>query len=53
MDVTKHIEELMDQRGWTVYRLGKESGISQSTLAHVFRRDSAPTIATLEIICRA
>jgi len=53
MNVTEHIEELMRERGWTVYRLGKETGLSQSTLAHVFRRDSTPTVATLEVICRA
>lgn len=53
MNVTERIEQLMKTRGWTVYRLGKESGLSQSTLAHVFRRDSEPTISTLEIICKA
>lgn len=53
MDVTKRIESLMAQRRWTIYRLGKESGLSQSTLAHIFRKDSAPTIATLETICKA
>lgn len=53
MNVTEHIELLMQERGWTVYRLGKETGLSQSTLAHVFRRDSTPTIATLEVICNA
>lgn len=53
MNVTEHIESLMKERGWTVYRLGKETGLSQSTLAHVFRRDSTPTIATLEVICKA
>lgn len=53
MDVTEHIRQLMDQRGWSVYRLGKESGLSQSTLAHVFRKDSEPTISTLDTICKA
>lgn len=53
MDVTKRIESLLKQRGWSIYRLGKESGLSQSTLAHIFREDSAPTISTLETICKA
>ena len=53
MDVTKRIDSLLKQRGWSVYRLGKESGLSQSTLAHIFREDSAPTISTLETICKA
>ncbi len=53
MNVTERIEQLLTQRGWSVYRLGKESGLSQSTLAHVFRKDSEPTISTLETICKA
>ncbi len=53
MNVTKRIDSLLKQRGWSIYRLGKESGLSQSTLAHIFREDSAPTISTLETICKA
>ena len=53
MDVMGRIEQLMKQRGWSVYRLGKESGLAQSTLSHIFRKDSEPTISTLETICKA
>ena len=53
MDVLERIQKLMDQRGWSVYRLCKESGLAQSTLSHVFRKDSEPTISTLETICKA
>ncbi len=53
MDVLGRIKRLMEQRGWSVYRLGKESGLAQSTLSHVFREDSEPTVSTLEIICKA
>ncbi len=53
MDVLGRVKQLMEQRGWSVYRLGKESGIAQSTLSHVFRKDSEPTISTLETICKA
>lgn len=52
MSVLERIEALMKQRNWSVYRLAKESGLSQSTLSHVFRKDSEPTISTLETICR-
>ncbi len=52
MDVLGRIKRLMEQRGWSVYRLGKESGLAQSTLSHVFREDSEPTISTLETICK-
>ena len=52
MNVTERIERLMSQRNWSVYRLAKESGVPQSTLSHVFRKDSEPTISTLESICK-
>ena len=51
MTVYERIDRLMRQRSWSVYRLAKESGLSRSTLAHVFRRDSEPSISTLETIC--
>lgn len=53
MDVTERIEQYMSQRGWTAYRLRKETGLAQSTLSHVFKGDSEPTISTLEVICSA
>ncbi len=52
MDVLGRIKQIMEQRGWSVYRLCKESGLAQSTLSHVFRKDSEPTISTLETICK-
>ena len=51
MDIIKHIKDLMDERGWTNYRLGKEAGLSQSTITNLF--NNAPTIPTLEAVCRA
>ena len=41
----------MDERGWSKYRLSKECGLSESTLANIFRRNVEPSIATLEAIC--
>lgn len=53
MNVTERIERLMRPRNWSIYRLSKVSGLPQSTLSHVFRKDSEPTISTLETICTA
>ena len=53
MQVKERIEQQMAKRNWSIYRLGKESGLSQSTLAHVFREESEPTISTLTTICKA
>ena len=43
----------MKEREWTEYRLSKECGLSESTLANIFRRNTVPSITTLETICDA
>lgn len=53
MDIQKKIKGMMADRGWTDYRLCKESGLSASTVANMFNRNNSPTIPTLEAICRA
>lgn len=53
MTVQQRIRELMEQRGWSEYRLAKESGLSQSTVTKIFDRNNLPTIPTLEAICKA
>ncbi len=53
MDTHTRLKELMKERGWTEYRLAKESGLSESTLANIFRRNTVPSISTLESICSA
>lgn len=53
MDASERIERLLERRNWSVYRLGKESGLAQSTLSHIFCKDSEPTLSTLESICSA
>jgi transcriptional regulator with XRE-family HTH domain len=51
VDVNEKIRAIMNDRGWTEYKLSKESGLSQSTIANLFRRDTTPSIYTLEAIC--
>lgn len=43
----------MEERGWTDYRLLKEANLSHSTVTNMFNRNNAPTLPTLEAICRA
>ena len=52
MDTLRRIRRLMNQRGWTEYQLAKVAGLSQSTITNMFRRQTAPTIPTLERICQ-
>ena len=53
MDTHSRLRQLMAERGWTAYRLAKASGLSESTLANIFKRNTVPSIATLEAICSA
>lgn len=51
MDAKARIKELMEERGWSEYRLAIASGFSQSTVANIFNRNTTPSVATLESIC--
>lgn len=53
MDTNARIRKLMDKKGWTEYKLAKESGLSQSTITNLFKRNTIPSIPTLEIICES
>lgn len=52
METNERIKQLMNERGWTEYRMAKESGLSQSTIANLFRRNTVPSVMTLEAICK-
>ncbi len=51
MDTHERLRQLLKERGWTEYRLSKNCGLSESTIANIFRRNTVPSIATLETIC--
>jgi len=51
MDTHKRLRQLMNERNWSEYRLAKETGLSQSTISNLFKRNTVPSIATLEVIC--
>lgn len=51
MDIHARLHQLLRERGWTEYKLSKECGLAQSTIGNIFRRNTLPSIATLETIC--
>lgn len=53
MDVLVKLRNLLDERGWSEYKLAKKAGLNESTIANIYRRNTVPTIATLEAICNA
>lgn len=53
MDVLEKISDLLEKRKWSVYKLAKVGDIPTSTLSNMFNKSTCPTIATLELICKA
>lgn len=53
MNAQKRIRQLMEERGWTDYRLAKEANLSHSTVTNMFNRNNAPTLPTLKAVCKA
>lgn len=53
MDVRARMQQLMDEREWTIYRLAKEADIPWSTIRNMFKRGTEPSLATLESLCKA
>ncbi len=51
--VLKRIQELMTERGWTIYELAHESKLPVSSLYNMMNRQSMPRIDTLYYICNA
>ena len=52
MDVKARLQQLMDDRGWTIYRVAKEADIPWSTVRNMFKRNTEPSISTLECFCK-
>ena len=51
MNVKEKLLDMMKARGWSYYRLAKESDIAWSTIRNMFDRGTEPTLPTLEAIC--
>lgn len=51
MDIKKKLSDMLNTRGWSYYRLAKESNIPWSTVRNMFERGTEPTLPTLEALC--
>ena len=51
MDVNEKLREMLKERGLTTYKMAELSGLSHTTLANVFKRNTVPSINTLRAIC--
>ena len=53
IDVIKKIDHLLEERGWSDYRLSAESGLSTSRIAIISSRKTIRCMSTLDTICLA
>lgn len=53
MTILEKIDELRQQRGWSVNYLALEAMLTQSTLNNLYSRGTDPKISTLKAICQA
>ncbi|MCI6041353.1 MAG: helix-turn-helix transcriptional regulator [Clostridiales bacterium] len=51
MDAKSRIKELMDECGWTIFELAKRSGLAQTTISNMWKRNTEPTTPSLRTIC--
>lgn len=50
--VLTRIQQFLDEREWTIYRLAKEADLAYSSLNNIFVRNTVPSVVTLEKICQ-
>lgn len=53
MTTNERLQKMLDETGWSVYKLAKECGLNESTIRNIFMRNTTPSIETLTIICKA
>ena len=53
MDILNKIEKLRKEKGWSIYKLALEAGITTSTLTNMLARKTLPSITTLIALCDA
>jgi transcriptional regulator with XRE-family HTH domain len=54
-NVAERIEELRKERGWTIYKLSNETGLTQQAIHSWYNTNklSVPSVATIEILCES
>ncbi len=52
MDIIEKLVQERDKRGWTNYKLARESDLPTATVSHMFKRKTTPQIDTLNSLCK-
>lgn len=51
-EIVDRLIELKELKGWSYYRIAKESHLPESTVSHIYKRKSLPQIDTLLLLCK-
>lgn len=51
MDFKERLQQILKERGWSIFKLTAESGLSENTIYNWFKFDSVPRIDSIERIC--
>ena len=51
MNVHERLQRMLEHYDWSVYKLSKECGLSESTIRNVLSGNHAPSVITMEAIC--
>lgn len=49
--IVKKLNEMIKERGWSPYRLAKESNMSYTSVFHILKGRNEPTFLTLSKLC--
>lgn len=52
MDIVEKLKHERDKRGWSNYKLARESNLPAATISHMFNRKTSPQLDTLTAICK-
>ncbi len=52
VDIHARLHQLLQSRSWTTYRLALNCGLSHATIANIYKRNTVPSVSTLEAICK-
>lgn len=53
LTIKSNVDKLLEYKGWTRYRLSKESGVSMTVIYSLDKKESGPTADTLVKIADA
>ena len=52
MDVIERVQQLREKKGYSIYKLARQSDLPYSSVTNMTKKGTVPTIYTLEKLCK-